>query len=235
MNKAERLLQIVNLLRSRRTAMTAAQLSDRLGVSQRTIYRDVQALTLSGISVEGEAGVGYQIRAGGSIPPLMFTPDELEALMLGARMVKAWGGSELGSSVDSALTKIHAVLPDEVHQTQNLNSPWLIVPDFYQQESAPFSDDLRKLIKASCKAKLSYQQADGHYSERVIWPLGLVYWGRTWTLVAWCELRQSYRSFRLDRMHHLEPLAQRFVSTGSINLQGFLAQVCSPEDQLDSL
>lgn len=230
MKKSERLFQLLTLLRSRRTVMTAAQLAERLEVSERTIYRDMQTLSLSGMPIESEAGVGYRLRPGFAVPPLMFDEEELEALLLGARMVQGWSDDGLGKAAASALAKIHAVLPETLHRQYCEQPEWLLVPDFFKQNSQ-FSDELRSAIKERCCVELSYRRADGQHSMRSVRPLGLVYWGKVWCLMGWCELREEYRQFRLDRIEVLAVTQRLFETTDNCNLQHCLAVMCEEEEK----
>ena len=202
MRRADRLFQIVLLL-GRRRAVTARELADALRVSERTIYRDIADLSLSGVPVAGEAGVGYLLRGGFQLPPLMFDAEELAALALGSRMVQGWTDPDLGRAAERALLKIEAVLPATLKPS--LERQALLVPDFHVPAVmvAPLGL-LRRAIGESRKVAFAYTRADGAASQRTVWPLGLFFWGETWTLGAWCELRGEYRSFRLDRMAHLE-------------------------------
>lgn len=228
MRKAERLFQLLTILRSRRTVVTACYLAERLQVSERTIYRDIQALSLSGVPIEGEAGVGYRLHPGFTVPPIMFDQDELEALLLGVRMVQGWSDEALGKAADSAFQKIRAVLSEQQYHEHTIKPEWLLVPDMHREQSAPYSDQLRAAIKQQQIIELDYSREDKALSTRVVWPLGLVFWGRAWTLVAWCELRQAYRMFRLDRIGRLQLVAKKFETSESINLQHYLEQVkCS--------
>ncbi len=222
MRKAERLFQLLTLLRSRRQVITAQELAERLEVSERTIYRDMQALSLSGMPIESEAGVGYRLRPGFSVPPLMFDEDELEALLLGVRMVQGWSDDSLGRAADSALNKIRAVLPERLHQQHTHQPEWLIVPDFHRQNRTQHSDQIRQAIKDRCILDIDYQREDKANSQRCIWPLGLIYWGQTWTLVAWCELRNDYRMFRLDRIQDLHISDQHYPQDPNRSLQQYL-------------
>ena len=224
MRKAERLFQLLTLLRGRRTVITARSLAESLQVSERTIYRDMQALTLSGIPIEGEAGVGYRLKPGFSIPPIMFNAQELEALLLGARMVQRWADNELGAAADSALTKIRAILPDRLHFEHTIKPEWLLVPEYSSGENARFGEQIRAAIKAQKILKIQYKTAEDRQSTREIWPLGLVCWGNVWTLVSWCELRTDYRSFRLDRIMQLETTAKDYPHSEEINLQHYIKQ-----------
>ena len=221
MRKAERLFQILNILRGRRTVITALQLGQRLEVSERTIYRDMQALVLSGMPIESEAGIGYRLKPKFDIPPLMFDEHELEALLLGVRMVQSWSGEKMGSAADSALHKIHSVLPDELHRLYVQQPEWLIVPAIHRERSARNSDEIHAGIKNKTKLSIDYRREDGQESQRIVWPLGLVFWGSTWTLIAWCERRDDYRMFRLDRVARLTTLAQTFTTSEQCNLQDY--------------
>lgn len=222
MRKAERLFQLLTLLRGRRTVITARSLAEYLEVSERTIYRDMQALSLSGIPIEGEAGVGYRLKPGFTIPPIMFNPQELEAILLGARMVQRWGDAELGAAADSALTKIMAILPDKLHFEHTLKPEWLLVPEYSAGESARFGRELRQAVKQQAIVNINYQAPSKQPTSREIWPLGLVFWGNVWTLVSWCELRDDYRSFRLDRILQLQATGKYYPERDDINLQHYM-------------
>lgn len=228
MQKPERLLKILTLLQSRRRAITALSLAQHFQVSERTIYRDIQALMLSGVPIEGEAGVGYLLQKGAVLAPLMFTEAELESLILGVRMVQAWGDDALGQSADSALDKIRAILPDRQHYLHSMTEETLIVPDFERQDSR-YSQPLREAIKYRQKVNISYNKENGESSQRVIWPLGLVYWGKVWTLVSWCEMRDAYRSFRVDRITGLYVHGETFEISDERSLKHYLRQYAECE------
>lgn len=194
MRRADRLFQIVLHLRQRRFA-TARQLADWLEVSERTIYRDIDELSRCGVPIDGEAGVGYRLRRGYDLPPLMFDREELAALRLGARMVKTWADAELARAAGYALTKIETVLPAALQGQDSA----LYVPDMHPYPVERIGP-LRQAIDQCHKLDLGYIRADGVPSARRVWPLGLFFWGATWTLAAWCELRADFRQFRLDRL-----------------------------------
>ena len=223
MQRAERLFQLLTLLRNRRTVMTAKQLSEHLQVSERTVYRDVQSLSLSGVPVEGEAGVGYRLSHRYQLPPLMFDRHEVEALLLGARMVSSWGDTDMAMHAKQAIQKILSVLPDHLrHSDENL--PLLVphmedVQKFYTAHSQP----IREAIRARQRVNIVYTRADTQESNRVIEPLGLIFWGKVWTLVAWCQLRSDYRTFRLDRINSLDVMSDIFETHEVKSLQHFLA------------
>ncbi|WP_440053814.1 helix-turn-helix transcriptional regulator [Pseudoalteromonas sp. T1lg65] len=202
MHKSERLFQLVNLLKGRRLAITAKSLADHFAVSERTIYRDIQNLQSSGVPIEGEAGVGYLI-AECSLPPMMFSYDELTALLLGSKMVSAWTDPELSAQAKSAIAKIEAVLPAKLKQ-QHEHSPYLVSSFNHGEKQQKFSQILRDSIERNLVVLLDYQDVNGQLSQRLIEPLGLVYWGGKWTLVAHCLLRDGYREFRIDRIVQLQ-------------------------------
>jgi predicted DNA-binding transcriptional regulator YafY len=223
MRRADRLFQLVQLLRARRFA-TGQQLADELGVSKRTVYRDISDLAGSGVPIRGEAGVGYQLERGFELAPLTFNAEEVQALVLGARMVSVYGDSELASSARSAMTKVEAVLPDPLRQV-------LLATPLFATESpgAPAVNGemplLRRAIIEQRRIHFAYERADGEQSTRDVRPLGLYFWGRKWTLATWCELRNDYRSFRPDRMKEIALLDERFDGSDGITLAGFLEKV----------
>ncbi len=221
MRKAERLFQILNMLRNRRTVLTARDMAKELEVSERTIYRDVQALSLSGVPIEGEAGVGYRLQRHFEMPPLMFDHDEVEALLLGARMVRSWSDRQLAASASSALNKILAVLPPQLRALEE-TSP-IKVPRFQQQTVASvYSEAIRKAIRDREVLELEYRDVKDETTWRNVWCLGLFFWGSTWTLVAWCELRGDYRVFRLDRISRFKQTGRYFKPERERSLDHYL-------------
>lgn len=221
MRRADRLFQIVQFLRSRRVT-TAHWLAEVLEVSERTIYRDVQDLIASNVPIEGEAGIGYIIRRGYDLPPLMFTRDEITALTLGARIIQSWADPGLAIAAQSVLSKVETVLPDsmkgKLDQTR-LFSPFVQIPP----EVATVMGELRGAIESRNKTAMTYTRADGKDSERMIWPLGMFFWGKVWTLGAWCELRQSFRNFRLDRIRLLQICDEQYPNEPGRTLDDLIA------------
>lgn len=208
MRRADRLFEIVHHLRGRHLT-TAAQLAEWLEVSERTIYRDIADLIASGVPIDGEAGVGYRIAAHFDLPPIMFTHNEIDSLVSGARLIQAWGSASLAAGARSAIAKISAVLPPDKRRT--LDSTPLFAPSyFFDANLSAHMDELRKAINESRYADLHYADSEARMSERRVRPLGLFYWGTRWTLGAWCELRQDFRSFRLDRILRLQLCDERF-------------------------
>ena len=228
MRRADRLFQIVQILRNKRL-VTAQALAERLEVSPRTIYRDIQDLSVSGVPVEGEAGVGYHLRYSLDIPPLMFNADEIEALVLGSRMLQAWGGAELGSSAQSVMDKVHAVIPEELRH--HLDNSKLFAPRFGLREDLESTLDIcRNAIDSLQYIALHYQREDGQISQREVKPLGLFFWGNSWTLSAWCELRETFRTFRLDRMQSIQTLERTFEEEPGQQLSDFFELMKMPKD-----
>ena len=200
MRRADRLFQIVQRLRRRNAVVTAAALARELEVSERTIYRDIADLLVSGVPIEGEAGVGYRLPRGAfDLPPLMFTEEEIEALVLGARVVRGWGDPALSRAAEDALAKVEAVLPPRLRG--RIADATLFALNFRDQSDVGARlGALRGAIREKRKVDLDYVDGASQPTTRIVWPLGLFYWGLTWTLGGWCELRNGFRNFRLDRI-----------------------------------
>jgi len=224
MRKSERLLQLLVLLRGRRKASTASELANRLQVSERTIYRDIQSLQLSGVDIVGEAGVGYCLQPGSGIPPLMFNAQELEALVLGIRLVKGWADDEMCAAASTAQDKIRAVLPPQTQQSHEHKSTTFMVPDMHRQKNSKFSEVLRKAIESKTLLSLDYNDEKDNASMREVKPLGMMFWGARWTLVAWCQLRDDYRLFRLDRIVDATLSQKSFATSASCSFENYLRQ-----------
>ncbi len=224
MRRADRLFRLVQLLRGGRL-MTARRLAERLEVSERTVYRDVRDLLLSGVPIEGEAGVGYVLRAGFDLPPLMFDAAEIEAVVLGVRMARAWGGARLAAAAAEAMRKIEAVLPPALRA--RVDRTRLFAPSFHLAPEAPLRADLDRLhaaLEGGRCVRFGYRDEAGRHSERQVQPLGLFFWGGAWTLAAWCELRRDFRSFRVDRMTALA-VAEPFPCVAGRTLADYMACV----------
>ncbi len=219
MRRADRLFQILQYLRGGRLT-TAAQLAEKLEVTPRTIYRDIAHLIGSGVPIEGEAGVGYLMRDGYDLPPLMFTHDEIVALVSGARILQSWGGTKMAAAAQEALIKIDTVLPEEARaQVGQVNVHAMQMPghsgswrDYLDQFEAASEDRIR--------LQISYQDEAGNGTERVVRPLGVWFWGKVWTAICWCELRVDFRMFRLDRVEKVTVL-DRFRPEKGQSLRDF--------------
>ncbi|HEU5075499.1 MAG TPA: YafY family protein [Polyangiaceae bacterium] len=230
MSRADRLFQIVDQLRRHRF-LTAAQLADHFEVSQRTIYRDVLDLNTSGIPVVGEAGVGYRLDPNYRLPPLMFSHEEVEALVIGMRMVESWGDADLRRSARSILDKVNAVLPET--GAERLNKTALFSLSFGAGERASrHLGALRQAINRQYKLVFAYRDERGNASKRTVRPLGLYFWGQSWTLAAYCELRTDFRNFRTDRMERLSITEDRFELVPPCTLEDYLAAMNEPRNRL---
>lgn len=217
MRRADRLFQIIQILR-RGKLVTAQDLAKELEVSTRTIYRDIQDLMASGVPIDGEAGVGYLMSDGFDLPPVMFTRDELKALLVSARIMRTWADPGLARSFDSALEKIHQILPEDRATDLNVS---VYAPGFnaYPKEKLGL---MRQALESRRQVRLAYTRADGEASNRLVNPLGLFFWGNRWTLVGWCFLRDDFRHFRIDRIQDLE-LLESFEEQPGRTLDDFYA------------
>lgn len=211
MDKTTRLLRLMQLLRSHRQAVTAQALAQALGVSVRTVYRDIQALVQLGATIDGSAGVGYLLRSGFFLPPLMFSDEEIEALVLGARWVQGQGDGGLTRAADQALGKIASAAPAALREKIaeiGLYAPRLARTG--QPDTSPLSGLIREGIRSEHKLQLHYLDAAGQTSARLVWPIALGYFEGRRVLAAWCELRGDFRHFRIDRMQALAATGQRY-------------------------
>ncbi len=223
MRRADRLFRIVQMLRSGRLK-TARALGERLGVSERTVYRDIRDLQLAGQPIEGEAGVGYTLRRDFDLPPLLFTSQELTALVLGARLVQCWGGVESSEGATSALARIEAVLPPEL--AEKLDRIALFAPSFQMPRAHRILlDQLHTACLEHTVLRFLYTRlADRaeQATQRRVRPLALAFWSGVWTLAAWCETRNDFRTFRLDRIDALELTGETFTPRRGQTLKDFL-------------
>lgn len=221
MRRADRLFRLVEILRSKRLA-TGSWLAEQLGVSLRTLYRDIADLGRSGVPIEGEAGVGYRLRYRLDLPPLLFDVAELEALLVGSRMVQAWGDDDLAQAATAALAKIHNVLPELLRR--EAQQARLFIPA--QSGGRPHHlTELRHAVRARRIVRMAYTREDGTASQRTLWPLGLFFWGRNWTLVGWCLLRCGFRHFRVDRIQGLSVGDETFPDQPGRRLNDFFDEL----------
>ncbi len=221
MRRTDRLFDLLQILRDGKLH-TAQAMADRLEVSVRTIYRDMETLQASGVPVEGERGVGYMATGAITLPPLSLTPEELEALNLGIAIVSEAADPDLAKSAHSLGQKLDAVLPEQV----------ISDADSWKFAVYPFADaarglghmpTLRSAIKARQKLTLSYQSIDKQKTTRTIRPLHMEYWGRVWTLTAWCDLRMAFRVFRIDLIQDATALPELFEDEPGKRFQDYLA------------
>lgn len=205
MRRADRLFQVVQLLRRRRGATTAAHIAGRLGISERTVYRDIHDLIAAGTPIDGEAGVGYRMRPDYDLPPLMFDRDEIQALVLGVRIAGQLGDPALARASASILSKVAAVIPKSLEPLL-VDTPLYVPPSVGDARTRDVLAQMREAVIGRRKLRLSYGNAADETTERIVRPLGMFFWGRTWTLAAWCELRDDFRNFRLDRVTGIDTL-----------------------------
>lgn len=209
MSRSQRLLDLIQVLRRHRRPVSGHVLADEIGVSIRTLYRDVATLQAQGADIDGEPGLGYVLKPGFMLPPLMFTEDEIEALVLGSRWVADRGDERLGAAAESALTKIAAVLPDDLRE--DLDAAALLVGP-----GAPLAAEnvdlavVRKATRAERKLDIAYRDERGAATQRTIWPFALGFFDRVRVVAAWCELRQDFRHFRADRIAGLAVTEARY-------------------------
>lgn len=206
MSRSDRLLELVQALRRRRRPVSGRTLADELGVSLRTLYRDIGTLQAQGADIAGEAGVGYVLRPGFLLPPLMFSEDEIEALVLGSRWVAKRTDDRLGGAARNALAKIAAVLPADLREALDA-SPLLVGSG---QAAAIDLTVVREAIRTECKIAIRYRDGGGAATERVVWPFALGFFDQARVIGAWCELRSDFRSFRIDRVVELTPTVVRY-------------------------
>lgn len=223
MRRADRLFAIIQLMR-RNKLTRARDLAQRLEVSERTVYRDIQDLIASGVPIAGEAGVGYVLKGGFDLPPLMFTQDEIEALVLGARIVRSWADPALAEAADDVLVKVEAVLPPKLRSYMN-ETP-LAAPERHFAE--PVTVDLaalRRAVRNRAKLSFAYLREGAAPTRRTVRPLLISFFGPVWTLTAWCELRNDFRTFRLDRVRELEILPEQFKAETGRTLNDYLKRM----------
>lgn len=221
MKRADRLFQIVNFLQGRRLAVTAEQIADEFDISIRTVYRDIQDLIVTGVPINGEAGIGYMLDKSYYLPPMTFDVEELEVLMLGAAMVSSWTDNDMRVSAQTLIRKVRNALSERDRQTfegialfahpSRAKIPWTI----------NFSA-LRRAVRRKEKLQLHYGDEHERLTTRIIRPLSLMFVGPVWMMLAWCELRNDFRYFRLDRIKEANPTGELFEDTPETSLQRHL-------------
>jgi predicted DNA-binding transcriptional regulator YafY len=219
LSRTERLFDLIQLLRRHRYPVSGKRLADELGISLRTLYRDIATLQSQGASIEGEPGLGYVLRPGFMLPPLMFSEEEIEAIVLGSRWVARRADKKLRLAASNALAKISSVLPADLRE-QLAYSGLLIGP----VKTAIENDDekealIREAIRKEYKLQMSYADFKGDASERLIWPLAIGYFEEVHIIVAWCELRSDFRHFRIDRIHELTACKKRYPQSRQMLLK----------------
>jgi len=212
MRRADRLFRIIQILRRARMPVTAVDMASELETSLRTVYRDISQLMADRVPIRGEAGIGYVLEGGFDMPPLMLTPDEIEAAMLGAQWVQNRADPALARAAADLVAKIAAVVPD--HLRPHLMEP--ATTSLRYRKVEPDQIDMARVrtsIRAQGKIQLTYKDEIGRESSRVIWPIAVSYWESVRLIVAWCELRNGFRHFRTDRVMGAEFLENRYPAS----------------------
>ena len=202
--RSERLLALMQALRRRRRPVAGAVLAEEMGVSLRSLYRDIETLKSMGAAIDGEAGIGFQLRADYFLPPMMFSDEEVEALVLGLRLLMQGPDREMARTARDASSKIAAVLPPD--RRGEMESVGLFaIPPWGMSMASPLAD-LRRAMREERQIRLGYRDKQGEVTERVIYPVALGYFENHQALMAFCTLRQDYRTFRIDGMRSVEVL-----------------------------
>jgi predicted DNA-binding transcriptional regulator YafY len=210
MDKTERLFSVMDALRRHRRPVTAAALAEEQGVSVRTLYRDIQTLIGLGAPIDGEAGVGYMLRPGFFLPPLMFSPEELEALVLGARWVEQRPDDALAGAAKNALAKIATASPDDLRDRINDTGLYPVKTWWNEPGCKPLLGVLREAIRDERVVRIGYADEGGRTTERAVWPIAIAFYEQKEVLVAWCTMREDFRNFRTDRIVAAEIVEGRF-------------------------
>ncbi|MEQ1510785.1 MAG: YafY family protein [Sphingopyxis sp.] len=227
--RADRLFDIIQLLRSARAPVTARTIADALEVVPRTIYRDIAALQAARVPIDGAAGVGYMLRSGYDLPPLMFDSDEIEAIVVGARLIAARGDMGLATAAANVLAKISTIMPPAL--ASQMADVALSVPDCARPMvvAEPHGAAVRKAIRGALKVNITYMDGDGAPTNRTIWPLGLAYFVDVTLVASWCELRADFRSFRLDRVLSCTILAANFDAKSGALLDEYATTIAATD------
>lgn len=223
MRPADRLFEIVLML-GRGKVLTARTIAERLEVSERTIYRDINDLAASGVPIDGEAGVGYRMGRDYQVPPMMFDAQELQALSFGAQVARVHGDVELAEAAQRALAKVDAVLPAHLRRDLDNNSVFVPGPTA-ADPAAEQLGQVRRGINDRRRVFINYADGEGNVTERIVWPLSLAYWRTSWTLGGWCELRSSFRNFRIDRIEKVDVLMSEFPDQPGRRLADYIRAV----------
>jgi predicted DNA-binding transcriptional regulator YafY len=227
MSRAQRLLDLIQILRRHRIPVAGTALADELAISLRTLYRDIETLKAQGAHIDGEPGVGYILRPGFMLPPLMFSEDEVEALVLGGRWVAAQPDEPLGKAARNALSKIAAVLPDDLQRSLETSS--LLVAAQPPAAGDTELPTIRQAIRSERKLRIVYTDEKENRTQRTIWPIALGFFERIRVVAAWCETRRDYRHFRTDRIRSLKMTDNRYPRRRFEMLREWRTRECLPE------
>jgi predicted DNA-binding transcriptional regulator YafY len=227
MSRAQRLLDLIQILRRHRMPVAGGALAEELAVSLRTLYRDIETLKTQGAHIDGEPGVGYILRPGFMLPPLMFSEDEIEAMVLGGRWVAAQPDAPLGKAARNALAKIAAVLPDDLQRSLETSS--LLVAAQRPAAGDTELPAIRQAIRSERKLRITYSDEKENRTQRTIWPIALGFFERIRVVAAWCETRRDYRHFRTDRIRSLKLTDSRYPRRRLEMLREWRRRECLPE------
>jgi predicted DNA-binding transcriptional regulator YafY len=228
MSRAQRLLDLIQALRGYRRPVSGATLAEALGISLRTVYRDIETLKAQGAHIDGEPGVGYVLRPGFMLPPLMFSEEEIEAIVLGSRWVADRADAALGSAARNALAKIAAVLPQDLKVSLDTSS-LLVGPGHAVAAGDAELPTIRLAIRTERKLRIFYVDGRGRDSKRTIWPFALAFFDRVRVVVAWCEIREGFRHFRTDRISKVQFVDKRYPRRRQVLLKDWRATEGIPE------
>ena len=232
MSRSERLLDLIQILRRHRRPVSGRTLAGEMNVSIRTLYRDIATLQGQGAPIEGEAGLGYVLKPGFMLPPLMFTDEEIEAIVLGSRWVARQPDKRLSAAAADALAKIAAVLPDDLREDLDANT-LLVGPRGDAVEGIDLGL-VRQAIRNERKLGFIYRDAGGAASQRMVWPFAIGFFDKVWVMVAWCETRQDFRHFRADRMSALNATDTRYPRRRQALLKEWRVTLDAPKRQTDA-
>ena len=228
MSRAQRLLDLIQALRGYRRPVSGATLAEALGISLRTVYRDIETLKAQGAHIDGEPGVGYVLRPGFMLPPLMFSEEEIEAIVLGSRWVADRADPALGAAARNALAKIAAVLPQDLKVSLDTSS-LLVGPGNAVAAGDAELPTIRLAIRTERKLRIFYVDGRGRDSKRTIWPFALAFFDRVRVVVAWCEKREGFRHFRTDRIRKVQFVDKRYPRRRQVLLKDWRATEGIPE------
>ena len=228
MSRAQRLLDLIQALRGYRRPVSGATLAETLGISLRTVYRDIETLKAQGAHIDGEPGVGYVLRPGFMLPPLMFSEEEIEAIVLGSRWVADRADAALGAAARNAVAKIAAVLPQDLKISLDTSS-LLVGPGNAVAAGDAELPTIRLAIRTERKLRIFYVDGRGRDSKRTIWPFALAFFDRVRVVVAWCEIREGFRHFRTDRISKVQFVDKRYPRRRQVLLKDWRATEGIPE------
>jgi predicted DNA-binding transcriptional regulator YafY len=228
MHKSDRLFQLTNILRVHKV-ITAKELALKLDVSERTIYRYIDDLSVSGIPIYGEAGKGYTLSDDFELPPIKLNKKEIEALVLGVNLVSSWTGKTMKNAAKSLLNKIDAVIPKQIENEKPIR--YARVPSGHRRDDSLRWEQIHTALNEKKWIRIKYESLNSSSTTRIIFPLGMFYWGGKWTLGSWCSLRNDFRDFRNDRMLSIEIIDFDSILPSTVTLEKYISLQENKEKQ----